>query len=386
MIAIACTLRRGAQTRKIRSGIICLLCLLALLTAGCAAPIPVPNRMAACDPSVPREHNQCSLSSYRVMPPDILQIDAVYNIRPAAVRLRAGDQITVRVLKGLPLDLGLDQSGNSLVALQAKLPELQAKIINGPYTLNPDGTINFGPAYGAVSVQGLTIPEAQSVIEQHLKTKIGLREPQVSVVLTDLTGRQVISGQHLVRPDGTVGLGIYGQVHVAGMTLLEIRQAIEGYLSQYLAQPIVSVDVVAYNSKVYYIVMDGGGYGQQIVRLPCTGNETVLDAVAKIDGLPQVSSKRIWIARPCLEDVRKSKIISVNWQAITADGIAATNYQVMPGDRIYIQADSMIAADNFLAKLTAPLERVFGTTLLGVTTAQRIQFYKQSAVSGGGGQ
>ena len=110
----------------------------------------------------------------------------------------------------------------------------------------------------------------------------------------------------------------------------------------------------------------------------------MLDAVAKIDGLPQVSSKRVWIARPCPEDVRKSKIISVNWQAITADGIAATNYQLMPNDRIYIQADSMIAADNFLAKLTAPLERVFGTTLLGVTTAQRVQFYKQSAVSGGG--
>ena len=382
MIVTARTLRLAAQTRKIRIWIACLLCA-ALLTAGCAAPIPIPNRMAACDPSVPREYNQCSLSSYRVMPPDILQIDAVYNVRPAAVRLRSGDQITIRVLKGLPLDFGADQT-RDLLSFQAKLPELQAKIINGPYSVNPDGTINFGPAYGAVSVQNLTIPEAKSVIEQYLKTKIGLREPQVSVVLTDITGRQVISGQHLVRPDGTVGLGIYGQVHVAGMTLVEIRQAVESHLSQYLAEPIVSVDVVAYNSKVYYIVMDGGGYGEQIVRLPCTGNETVLDAVAKIDGLPQVSSKRIWIARPCPEDVRKSKIISVNWQAITADGIAATNYQLMPNDRIYIQADSMIAADNFLAKLTAPLERVFGTTLLGVTTAQRVQFYKQSAVSGGG--
>jgi polysaccharide biosynthesis/export protein len=384
MMATACTLRRSAQTRPIPTRIVGLLCSLALFAAGCAAPIPISNRMAACDASVPREHNQCSLSNYRVMPPDILQVDAVYNIRPAAVRLRSGDQVTIRVLKGLPVDLGLDQTANNLLTLQAKQPELQAKIINGPYTINPDGTVNFGPAYGAVVLQGLTIPEAQTAIEQYLKTKIGLREPQVSVVLTDLTGRQVISGQHLVRPDGTVGLGIYGQVHVAGMTLLEIRQAIESHLAEYLEQPIVSVDVVAYNSKVYYIVMDGGGYGEQIVRLPCTGNETVLDAVAKIDGLPQVSSKRMWIARPCPEDVRKSKIISVNWQAITADGVATTNYQIMPGDRIYIQADSLIAADNFLAKLFAPVERVFGTTLLGVSTAQRVQFYKQSGVSGGG--
>ena len=53
----------------------------------------------------------------------------------------------------------------------------------------------------------------------------------------------------------------------------------------------MSVDVLAYNSKVYYVIMDGGGYGQQIVRLPCTGNETVLDAIAQVNGLPQVASK-----------------------------------------------------------------------------------------------
>jgi polysaccharide export outer membrane protein len=384
MTVTARTLRVAARTREIRTGIVCLLCTAALFAAGCAGPIPIPNRMAACDPSIPREHNQCSLSTYRVMPPDILQIEAIYNIRQSLIRLRPGDQITVRVLKGLPLDIGSEQ--RDLLTLQSKQPELQAKLINGPYTIGPDGAIDLGPAYGKIPVEGMTVTEAKGAIDQYLRTKLGLREPQVSVVLTDLTGRQVISGQHLVRPDGTVGLGIYGQVHVAGMTLSEIRQTLEMHLSQFLVEPVVSVDVLAYNSKVYYIVMDGGGYGEQIVRLPCTGNETVLDAVAKIDGLPQVSSKRIWIARPCPEDVRKSKIITVNWQAITADGIATTNYQLMPGDRIYIQADSLIAADNFLAKLFAPLERVFGTSLLGVTTAQRVQFYKQSGVSGGGGQ
>jgi polysaccharide export outer membrane protein len=319
------------------------------------------------------------------MPPDILQIDAIYNIRPPFTRLRSGDQITVRLLKGLPLDLGAEPT-RDLLSLQAKQPELQAKIINGPYTIGPDGAIDLGAAYGRIPVEGLTVDEARGVITQYLRDRIGLREPQISVALTELTGRQVISGQHLVRPDGTVGLGIYGDVLVAGMTLAEVRQALELHLSQFLNEPKVSVDVLAYNSKVIYIVMDGGGYGEQIVRLPCTGNDTVLDAIAKIEGLPQISSKRIWIARPCPEDVRKSTIIRVNWQSITADGIATTNYQLFPGDRIYVQADNLVAADNFLAKLTAPLERIFGTTLLGVTTAQRIQFYKQTAISGGSGQ
>jgi len=243
MIVIARTLRVAAQSREIRTGIVCLLCGLALFAAGCAAPIPVANRMAACDPSVPREHNQCSLSTYRVMPPDILQIEAIYNIRQSLIRLRPGDQITVRVLKGLPLDIGAEQ--RDLLTLQSKQPELQAKLINGPYTIGPDGAIDLGPAYGKIPVEGMTVTEAKGAIDQYLRTKLGLREPQVSVVLTDLTGRQVISGQHLVRPDGTVGLGIYGQVHVAGMTLVEIRQSLEMHLSQFLVEPVVSVDVLA---------------------------------------------------------------------------------------------------------------------------------------------
>jgi polysaccharide biosynthesis/export protein len=385
MMAIPRASCLGAQSRAIQFRIAWLLCAVPVLATSCAAPIPIPNRLVECNPAVPREHNECALARYRVMPPDILQVDAVYNIRPSAARLRSGDQITIRLLKGLPLDLGTEPT-RDLVTMQAKLPELQSKVINGPYTVGPDGAVDLGPAYGKVMVEGMTVNEARDVLTQYLRDKIGLKEPQLSVALTDLTGRQVVSGQHLVRPDGTVGLGIYGDVLVVGMTLAEVRQAIEQHLSQFLTEPQVSVDVLAYNSKVYYIVMDGGGYGEQIVRLPCTGNETVLDAIAKIDGLPQVSSKRIWIARPCPEDVRKSTIIRVNWQSITADGIATTNYQLFPGDRVYVQADNLIAVDNFLAKLTAPFERIFGTTLLGVTTAQRVQFYKQSAVGGGSGQ
>ena len=38
------------------------------------------------------------------------------------------------------------------------------------------------------------------------------------------------------------------------------------------------MDVQGFNSKLYYVILDGGGAGQQVVRLPVTGNETVLDA------------------------------------------------------------------------------------------------------------
>jgi polysaccharide biosynthesis/export protein len=361
------------------------LCALTLVFAGCISPFraPMPDPFASCDPAIPREQARTSLAPYRVMPPDILLIDAIYNVRGADTRLRSGDQITVRLLKGLPLDLGEETQGN-LLQLAAKQPELQAKIVNGSYQILPDGTVDLGAAYGKVLIGGQTIDEAKATIEKYLHDFGGLREPKLSVLLSDTTGRQVVAGQHLVRPDGTVGLGIYGQVYVAGLTLPEVRQAVEMNLTQFLNNPVVSVDVMAYNSKVYYIIADGGGYGQQIVRLPCTGNETVLDAIAQINGLPQVSSKRVWVARPNQEPGGRPQILCVNWRSITADGVATTNYQLLPGDRVYVQADDLIATDNFLAKVVAPINRILGSMLLGISVAEGFQSLKNGTSTGTG--
>jgi polysaccharide biosynthesis/export protein len=382
------TLRLSAPSKaiRLRTGLVlCTRLLWMLALTGCIAPMPVPDRFAASNPMIPREQCRLSLPPYRVAAPDILLIEAVYNIRPPDFRLRTGDQITVRLLNGVPLDLGIDATTQSYLQLAAKQPELQAKILNGPYTVEPDGAVDLGAEYGKVAVAGLTVDEAKTAIANYLHDRIGIREPKLSVLLTDLTGRQIVAGQHLVRPDGTVGLGIYGDVQVAGMTLAEVRQAVERHLSTYLNRPLVNVDVLAYNSKVYYIVIDGGGNGEQIVRLPCTGNETVLDAIGQINGLPQVSSKRIWIARPSADNTAKSQILKVNWHSLTADGIATTNYQLFPGDRIYVQADNLIATDNFFAKIIAPIERVFGVTLLGSSTIESLRSFQHGFSSGGSG-
>ena len=156
--------------------------------------------------------------------------------------------------------------------------------------------MNLGPAYGTVRVIGMTIEEAQRAIKAKLMNI--LREPEVSVQLARASGMQPITGPYLVGPDGTVNLRQYGAVYVAGKTLTEAKLALEQQLSACVDSPEVSVDIASYNSKVYYIITEGGGQGDNVVRLPVTGNETVLDAISQIQGLSQLSSKSIWIARP----------------------------------------------------------------------------------------
>jgi polysaccharide export outer membrane protein len=216
---------------------------------------------------------------------------------------------------------------------------------------------------------------------------------EASTAITDPL--QPLAGQHLVRPDGTISLGLNGTVPVTGLTVEQIRDAIAATL---LAGPLrnskkqwtleqvkseLNVDVMAYNSKFYYIITDGGGYGAQVYRFPITGNETVLDALSQIYGLPTVASKKKIVLARATPDHAHPKVFPVDWYGLVKRGSAATNYQVYPGDRIYVESDALIRTDSFMAKFLSPILRGFGATLLGASTVNDIKL--GSAVGGVGG-
>jgi polysaccharide export outer membrane protein len=288
---------------------------------------------------------------YTVAPPDILLIDAIRLIPKPPYRIEPLEVLLISVPEG---------------------QTLPGQPIAGQFVVSPEGTVNLGFTYGAVRVGGLTLEQAQGAIRTHLS--MTLKSPTVSVALAQFRGLQQIRGEHLVRPDGTISLGTYGWVYVAGMTPPQIKAKIEQHLSEYLLNPQISVDVFAYNSKVYYVITDGGGFGQQVFRFPITGNETVLDAIANVQGLAPVSSKkRIWVARPSPVQLGCNQILPVDWRAITEGASTATNYQLFPGDRVYIAADRLIAIDNLLAKVLSPVERIFGVTLLGSSAIRSLE-------------
>ena len=311
--------------------------------------------------NMPRELSKVSLPPYTIEPPDILIIEAIRIVPRPPYRINTHDVLLVQVAGTLP-DYPID----------------------GAYTVEPGGLINLGVPYGSVKVVGLTIEEAQNQIQQHLTRE--LREPLVSVTLAELAGQQIIAGEHLVGPDGTVTLGSYGSVYVVGMTLEQAKFAIESHLSRFLEDPEIAIDVFAYNSKVYYVITEGAGLGDTITQFPITGNETVLDAIARINGLSQVSSKHIWIARP-VPGGQSSQILEVNWHAITAGGQAETNYQILPGDRVFVQEDKLVALDTALGKIIAPIERIFGFVSLGTSTVSGLTFFGRGGgvVTPGGG-
>ena len=107
-------------------------------------------------------------------------------------------------------------------------------------------------------------------------------------VLEPLVGRP-ITGEHLVRPDGKISLGFYGEVYVAGLTVTEIKEKVVLHLRKFLKDNVlglsvaesdgkgglvekqiapadtdrVFVDVASFNSKVYYVQGDVGTPGRR---------------------------------------------------------------------------------------------------------------------------
>jgi len=308
----------------------------AMLAAQCP---PDPDRMPA------KELAKVTLPPYVIEPPDILLIDALRVVPKPPFRIQSFDTLQV-IVEGTLLE----------------------QPISGLYVVEPGGMLDLGPSYGKAMVGGLSLEEAQDAVFRHLKRI--LRDPQVSLTLAQAAGQQQIAGEHLVGPDGTINLGTYGNVFVTGMTLTEAKVAIEKQLANYLDAPLVAVDVFSYNSKVYYVITEGAGYGDNVVRFPITGNETVLDAIAGINGLSRLSSKDIWIARPAPSGVGCDQVLPVDIEAIMKGGSTATNYQLLPGDRVFIGQDPFVAFDSLVDKICGPFERIFGFSLVGVQTVQ----------------
>lgn len=146
---------------------------------------------------------------------------------------------------------------------------------------------------------------------------------------------QQLRGEYMVRPDGTISLGVYGSLNVAGKSLPQVKAVVTELLKQYLTEFTIQVDVAEFNSRCYYIITDTGGHGESVSRIPATGNETALDALAHIGGLNKDSTRRMWIARRGSGEVEQ--ILPVDWKGITQRGHTRTNYQLLPDDRVYVK-------------------------------------------------
>lgn len=237
-------------------------------------------------------------------------------------------------------------------------------------------------------------------------------------LLEGLPGRP-ISGERLVRPDGKISLGFYGDVEVRGLTLDQVKVAIVKHLRKYLdddtlglaiepdakapfaMEALVEVDeqpqalgakrpdgpppaakapapaADALTPEYWAIVppadsgavfVDITSYNSQnyyiegdtatIGKVPWTGSETVLDAIQYAGGLTSSAEPSdIRLIRPG-RDGKPARVYKVDLDAIRLKGDAASNFQIFAGDRLVVGRNAVVSQTVELDRAAARLQTV----------------------------
>jgi polysaccharide export outer membrane protein len=147
------------------------------------------------------------------------------------------------------------------------------------------------------------------------------------VISVNVVEHPEFSGRHKIRPDGRINYPVIGEVEVATLTCAQLVKIMQGKLSSYVNNPVVSVSIEAYYAnKIYVIgaVMRGGEY--QIYE-PID----LLKVIAMCGGLRNPKTKGIKIIRG------DGTVMSVNtaelWNAAKYD---AEKYILYPGDTMFV--------------------------------------------------
>jgi protein involved in polysaccharide export with SLBB domain len=135
--------------------------------------------------------------------------------------------------------------------------------------------------------------------------------------------------------DGTINLGKYGLLQVAGKTVPEIEEMVRSAVQAQSKEKdigFIVVRVVGRQSKVYYVIGEVNSPG----AFPLEGRETVLDGILRAGGLTDSGSRdNIILSRPTKPNCPRI-VLPVCWNQIVQLGDTSTNYQLAPGDRIYV--------------------------------------------------
>jgi protein involved in polysaccharide export with SLBB domain len=141
------------------------------------------------------------------------------------------------------------------------------------------------------------------------------------------------AADQVVLPDGQIELGRYGRLLVAGLTPAEIEREVQAIVERENKDAgRMRVSLVGRQSKVFYVLGEVNSPG----AYPLSGRETVLDAIIAAGGPTDAADlAKITYTQPTLPGECRV-VLPVCYREIVQMGDTSTNYQIAPGDRIYV--------------------------------------------------
>ena len=150
------------------------------------------------------------------------------------------------------------------------------------------------------------------------------------VLKIDVWEEEKLSLSVPVRTDGKISLPLIHDVHVAGLTPLELKEELNKRLSQYIENPTVSVIVTQVNSLKIFVVGNVKHSGVYNVKREVD----IIQAISMAGGFTE------WAKKRKIKIFRKhggvEKVIKVNYNKIASGKHPELNIPLQPGDTILV--------------------------------------------------
>lgn len=132
-----------------------------------------------------------------------------------------------------------------------------------------------------------------------------------------------------VRPDGKITVPLVNEIHVEGLTPMEVREAITERLASYIKEPYVTVIVEQINSFKVFVLGEINNQGVLTFQKPTR----LLQALAHAGGVTNFAKGDIVIVR---ESSGIEKRIKVNYKRLLSGDPQQENVWLKPGDTVIV--------------------------------------------------
>ena len=143
-------------------------------------------------------------------------------------------------------------------------------------------------------------------------------------------GNEELSMKVTVRPDGKISMPLLSDIQAAGRTSVQLKKEITQKLSEYMAEPTVSVIVEQINSFKVYLIGKVNSPGTYTLR----GNTTVLQALSLAGGFTEYADENDIVIIRKVEG--KDEIIQFDFDAVAKGKKPELNIFLQPGDTIIV--------------------------------------------------
>ncbi|BAY65303.1 polysaccharide export protein [Calothrix brevissima NIES-22] len=291
-----------------------------------AQTLPFPQQPSGQTPSFPSAteavpgslNNEVSpqLNRYLLGPGDSLSV--VIQRPPGPYRLGAGDSISVVV---------------------QRFPDLSFQAL-----INPEGNI-IVPLINTVSLQGLTLDEAQAKIRSLLNRYVV--EP---IVVLSLVGqRPDLSFQAVVNPEGNILVPQVGTLSLQGLSVEEAQEKIRLALSRVVIDPIVVASLAS--PRPVQVTISGEVFRPGIYPI-ASATPRVADALLTSGGTTiNADLRQVQVRRRLLDGTVIAQ--TVDLYTALQNGSALPNLRLQDGDAIIVPRREIGTDDGYDRNLIA---------------------------------